>query len=171
MPRLADWQSFYVILGSSAAVMTGLQFVVMTIGTKARTVGGEGSVHAFGTPTIVHFCLVMMVSGVLCVPGQSFASLSFCLAATAIGGLIYTASALRLARRQSGYQPVLADWIWHFALPAVAYAVMAAGAIDIAWRTIAPLYVIAASSGLLLFTGIHNAWDAAVYLSLRQDEG
>jgi hypothetical protein len=31
MPSIAAWDNFYVIVGSSAAALTGLQFVVATL--------------------------------------------------------------------------------------------------------------------------------------------
>lgn len=34
------WESFYVIVGSSAAALTGLQFVVIALGAEARTMRG-----------------------------------------------------------------------------------------------------------------------------------
>jgi hypothetical protein len=33
---LADWESFYVIVGSSAGALTGLMFVVITLVADAR---------------------------------------------------------------------------------------------------------------------------------------
>src|SRR2546425_645622 len=51
------WESFYVIIVSSAAALTGLQFVVVVLGAEARSIGPE--VGAFGTPTVVHFCAVL----------------------------------------------------------------------------------------------------------------
>src|SRR5256885_15057167 len=54
------WESFYVIIGSSAAALTGLQFVVVVLGAEARSLGPE--VGAFGTPTVVHLCAVLLMS-------------------------------------------------------------------------------------------------------------
>jgi hypothetical protein len=48
------WENFYVIVGSSAAALTGLQFVVVVLGAEARSIRGP-ELGAFGTPTIVHF--------------------------------------------------------------------------------------------------------------------
>src|SRR5213079_244843 len=50
------WESFYVIIGSSAAALTGLQFVVVVLGAEARSIGPE--VGAFGTPTVIHYALL-----------------------------------------------------------------------------------------------------------------
>src|SRR5256886_3696562 len=63
------WESFYVIIGSSAAALTGLQFVVVVLGAEARSIGPE--VGAFGTPTVVHFCAVLLMSAILSVPWRA----------------------------------------------------------------------------------------------------
>jgi hypothetical protein len=52
---LGAWESFYVIVGSSAAALTGLQFVVIVLGAEVNALGLP-TTRAFGTPTIVHFC-------------------------------------------------------------------------------------------------------------------
>jgi hypothetical protein len=69
------------------------------------------------------------------------------------------------ARRQSSYTPVLSDWIWHVAMPLVAYATAAAAAgVLLRWPA-AALDMVAAAALLLLFIGIRNAWDAAVWIA------
>src|SRR2546429_568006 len=64
---LPTWESFYVIVGSSAAALTGLMFVVIPLVAETRQRSSQG-VSAFGTPTIVHFCLALFVSAVLSGP-------------------------------------------------------------------------------------------------------
>ena len=55
---LARWENFYVIVGSSAGALTGLQFVVMALIADAQAKATMHEVRAFGTPTVVHFlCL------------------------------------------------------------------------------------------------------------------
>jgi hypothetical protein len=65
---VAAWDNFYVIVGSSAAALTGLQFVVIALGAEARAIRGQ-TIGAFGTPTIVHFCAVLLVSAILSARG------------------------------------------------------------------------------------------------------
>ena len=166
--HLADWESFYVILGSAAAVMTGLQFVVITIDAGARN-SGQNEIDAFATPTVVHFCAVLLIAAKLCVPGETAGTVSVCMVLLGLALLAYTGRAMRLARNTI-YQPVLEDWIFHGILPIAAYALLFAAGLTAVWRINAALYIIAASSALLLFIGIHNAWDAAVYLSRRPPE-
>src|SRR5207245_4525121 len=58
---LGAWESFYVIVGSSAAALTGLQFVVVVLGAEVRALRAD-TVGAFGTPTIVHLCAALLIS-------------------------------------------------------------------------------------------------------------
>ena len=64
----AAWESFYVIIGSSAAALTGLQFVVIVLGAEISVGGNENATRAFGTPTIVHFCAVLLNSAIPSAP-------------------------------------------------------------------------------------------------------
>src|SRR5579862_5520437 len=67
MTELAAWVNFYVIVGSSAGALIGLQFVVITLFTN-MPIGentAEGS-SAYATPTVIHFGAVLLLSAVLC---------------------------------------------------------------------------------------------------------
>jgi hypothetical protein len=61
---LAGWANFYVIIGSSAGALTGLQFVVITLIAQARRPASRQDLRAFGTPAVVHFCAALLVSAV-----------------------------------------------------------------------------------------------------------
>ncbi len=170
LPPLTAWETFYVIVGSSAAALTGLQFVVIALGAEAKVLDVEAAVRAFGTPTVVHFCAVLLIGAILSTPGQTPPSLSLCLGACGLGGLGYACRVVVHARRQKGYAPVLSDWVWHAGLPLVAYTFLLAAGV-MTWRRPAPaLYAVAATALLLLFIGIHNAWDAAVYMAVKRKE-
>src|SRR5579872_948690 len=70
-PLLAQWQNFYVIAGSSAGALTGLQFVVMALIADSELTSGMQEVRAFGTPTVVHFCAALLISGIASAPWQT----------------------------------------------------------------------------------------------------
>jgi hypothetical protein len=55
MSELAKWDSFYVIVGSAAGVLIGLQFVVVTLVAQRPALRVAEAGSAFATPTIVHF--------------------------------------------------------------------------------------------------------------------
>src|SRR5215510_10760869 len=101
---LVRWANFYVITGSAAAALTGLQFVVITLGAQ-RNRGNVEANRAFGTPTIIHFCAVLLIAALIL----------------------------------QGNPPLA-------------------------------LFVVAGVTLLLLFIGIHNAWDAATFIALNQQQ-
>jgi hypothetical protein len=168
LPALAGWDSFYVITGSAAAAMTGLMFVVIALRAEAISEGFEGGVRAFGTPTVLHFCGVLLIAAILSIPRQTATTLSLCVGGTGIVGLALSMWVAVQARRQSSYAPVLSDWIWHVALPLVAYASVAAAAGVLPRSPAVALDMVAAASLLLLFIGIRNAWDAAVWIAAKR---
>ena len=47
---LRAWESFYVIVGSSAGALTGLQFVVLTLIGEAGGARSKDAIAAFGSP-------------------------------------------------------------------------------------------------------------------------
>ena len=71
MSEIAKWDSFYVIVGSAAGALIGLQFVVLTLIAERPPVGGAEAGAAFGSPTIVHFGATLFVSALLHVPWQT----------------------------------------------------------------------------------------------------
>src|ERR1700752_4538633 len=89
---LRAWESFYVIVGSSAGALTGLQFVAMTFVADARREGKRtpdvGS--AFGTPTLIHFLAVLLVSAILSAPWPALIGASIALSAVGISGVAYS---------------------------------------------------------------------------------
>ena len=169
---LEAWGNFYVIVGSSAGALTGLQFVVMTLiaQTSFSRTRGE-TISVFATPNVVHFCAVLLVASILSVPWNDLGHAGLAVTACGVLGTFYAVVVTRRARRQRGYEPVLEDWVWHTILPVIAYAaILAAGAMLDGDSTDA-LFVIAGAALLLVFVGIHNAWDTVTYLMTRGAPG
>jgi hypothetical protein len=164
-----EWESFYVILGSSAAALTGLMFVVVALQADKRLRSG-GAIAAFGTPTIVHFGAVLLLAALLTAPHPTEPILPAALVATGAAGLVYVACVIRRARRQNTYAPELSDWVWHGALPLGAYGALLVLGLVFERSADAALYGVGGVALLLLFIGIHNAWDAAVWIA-TQDQG
>jgi hypothetical protein len=170
MTTLAAWESFYVIVGSSAAALTGLQFVVISVvgADPDKLETGTEEIGAFGTPTVVHFCVTLLVAAIVSAPWHALGAVRWAIGLCGIGGLLYTGTVVRRARAQKGYRPVLEDWIWHAVLPAIAYVTLLVASISATGDGRSALFVIAAAALLLLYVGIHNAWDAVVYIALSR---
>ena len=169
-PALGEWESFYVIVGSSAAALTGLQFVVIALVAESRRRSSFREIDAFGTPTVVHFCAVLLIAAALSAPWRSLSGAALVLGACGVAGLVYSGIVTRRARRTTAYKPVIEDWVWHVVLPFVAYATLLAAAATLVRYTTAAMFAIGAVSLLLLFVGIHNAWDTVTYIAVEQQE-
>src|SRR2546427_8384300 len=106
------WENFYVIVGSSAAALTGLQFVVVVLGAEARSIR-DPELGAFGTPTIVHFCAVLLISAIISVPWHAVSSAGLALGASGVAGNVFMLGVIRRGRGQAGGakgdQPGLGD--------------------------------------------------------------
>ena len=71
------WENFYVIVGSSAGALIGLQFVVITlIATKPIVNDAQTAGAAFATPTIVHFGVVLLLSAIGNAPWNGLTSIA-----------------------------------------------------------------------------------------------
>ena len=81
----------------------------------------------------------------------------------ALSGVVYTIIVVRRMRLQSVYKPQFEDWLFHVLLPFVAYAILAVSAFAVRSHAREALFAVAAAALLLLFIGIHNAWDAIMY--------
>ena len=162
------WSNFYVIIGSSAGGLTGLTFVVIALVAETRSVRLTG-LRAFITPTIVHFGSTLGLSALLNVPGQTRIGIGILLAALGLWGTLYTlGTALNVRRTDPRYTPVASDWIWNVLLPLACYlALLLSGALAPAHVALS-LYITAGVSLLLLFIGIHNAWDIAVWFTAER---
>jgi hypothetical protein len=168
MKLLEGWDNFYVILGSAAAALIGLTFVVIALLADARRASSAG-VQGYITPTIVHFGCVLVVALYLSVPAHTRLSLSIGLAIGGIGTLIYSAAITYNVRRfAEQYAPVLEDWVWHVILPTMSYAALLGAAFLLWYRLQLSLYGVAAALTLLLVIGIHNALDVAVSVTVNR---
>ncbi|HKR62056.1 MAG TPA: hypothetical protein VJS64_20375 [Pyrinomonadaceae bacterium] len=165
---LRAWETFFFLIGSSGAALTGLQFVVIALIAEFRKKATTHEIEAFGTPTIVHFVAVLMVCAVLSAPWEGLSRLAVILDCFGIAGVIYILIVLKRARSQTTYRVVLEDWTWHVALPLVAYTLLAVSSVFLPSAAPRALFVIGAAVLLLLLIGIHNAWDTVTYITVAQ---
>lgn len=164
MTSVSEWESFYVIVGSSAGALIGLQFVVITLLADIPISPGlQRAGEAFLSPTIVHFAVVLLLAGVLSAPWHEAASATFVCGVIGVVAAVYSLNVARRLRRQTAYEPVFEDWLFHLLLPLVAYIMLAAAAFTARPHIRESLFVIAGAALLLLYCGIHNAWDAITY--------
>jgi hypothetical protein len=164
MTATAGWENFYVIVGSSAGALIGLQFVVITLIADMPIARGQAQAgDAFATPTIVHFGAVLLLSAILSAPWHGFAAAAVLWGLVGLSGIVYEIIVARCMRMQIVYTPEFEDWLFHVLLPFAAYATLAISAFAARPHLRDALFGVAAAALLLLFVGIHNAWDAVTY--------
>jgi len=167
---LSAWENFYIIVGSSAAALIGLQFVVITLIADRRPLLSAAALSAFGTPTVVHLGGALVVSAVMSAPwptlGGVGTSVGFCGGA----GILYTVITTRRALRQTTYKPVMEDWLWHILFPGTIYVTLAIVSPLLAAGSQVAYFVAGGAALGLLLIGIHNAWDTVTYVVLIEPE-
>jgi hypothetical protein len=174
MTGLEGWENFYVIVGSSAGALIGLQFVVITlIAAKPIARADAQAGGAFATPSVVHFGVVLLLSAIVSAPWNGIITVAVLWGLVGLCGVGYVGVVARRMRVQSAYQPVFEDWLFHVLLPFAAYTVLAISAYAAHSHARPALFLVGAAALLLLFIGIHNAWDAVTYqvfVRSRQEE-
>jgi len=160
MAELAAWDSFYVIVGSAAGALIGLQFVVMTLVAARPPLRAAEAGAAFATPTVIHFGSALLLSALLRVPWPSIVAAAAVWGLIGLCGVTYAVVVARRMRRQTFYHPEFEDWLFHAILPLAAYAILAISAFATPLHTREALFGVGGAALLLLFIGIHNAWDS-----------
>lgn len=169
---LAPWGNFYLITGSAAAALTGLQFIVQTLIASspirpAVNDDPEGAIAAFGTPTVVHLSAALLLSALMCAPWSTHAALRMALGILGVPAVVYSLIVLRRARSQKVYDTTAYDWTFHVLLPTAGYLSIVLVAAFLERFEAGALEMIAATTLLLLCLGIHNAWDTVTYLTIN----
>jgi ABC-type transport system involved in multi-copper enzyme maturation permease subunit len=163
MSELAEWDSFYLIVGGAAGALIGLQFVVLTLIAERPPLRVEQAGAAFVTPTIIHFSAALFLSALLRAPWQMIVIAAILWGLMGFSGVIYAAIVARRMRVQTTYQPQFEDWLFHVLLPLAAYATLALSAFAALSHVHEALFGVGGAVLLLLFVGIHNAWDNISY--------
>src|SRR5215831_9931579 len=116
MTPLAGWENFYVIVGSSAGALIGLQFVVITLIADLPVARGPVQAqasNAFATPTVVHFSAVLGLAAIASVPWRATVGPEILWGILGLVGIVYEIVIVRRMRSQPLYQPQFEDWLFH----------------------------------------------------------
>lgn len=170
LPLLSSWQNFAMILGTAAATLTGLMFVSITLisGYERHEAVLNAGISAFNSPTIVHFCAVLLTAILLSFPWPAFSTLGVVLGLLDIGVMVYLGLVMDQMRHMPGYHTPLHDWLWYLVFPGIAYIILFVAAVLLLSNPVVALYIISAVMIILLFIGIRNAWDLVTFLAVQR---
>jgi hypothetical protein len=166
---LGPWSSFYVMIGSSAAALTGLMFVVITLvnDSDRRTRRTPDGISTFSTPTVLHFCAPLFVAGTIAAPWETLRYPAIAIAALGAYGVVYISYLMVRSSRLKSYRPDIEDWVWYSVLPFCVYVSMCAGGLGLLWVPSKALFAVGGASLFLIFIGIRNSWDVVTYLAVN----
>ena len=110
------------------------------------------------------------LSAILSAPWATLKDPAHLVGLTAILGFLYVLIVFRRMLRQHAYQPQLGDWMFHLALPLIAYLSLFVGAGGMSHDQPWALFLVGGVALLQLCIGIHNAWDTVVYVVSRKEQ-
>src|SRR5262245_44995681 len=123
MPELSGWANFYVIVGTAAGALIGLQFVVMTlVANMPMSQSDSQAGNAYSTPTVVHFGIVLLLSAIGTAPWNEMVAIAVLWGLVGLGGIMYVLLTAWRMRSQTAYKSVFEDRLCHVRLPLAAYA-------------------------------------------------
>ncbi|HEY7993391.1 MAG TPA: hypothetical protein VID24_04240 [Candidatus Eremiobacteraceae bacterium] len=168
-PFLEPWGPFFTMTATAAATLIGLMFVVVTLVTGIeRTGDSEVGISTFSTPTVIHFGAALLVSAILIAPWPYLAGTFALVTLVGLAGVAHMSRVAGKARRLTVYDPDMEDWVWYTIFPFVAYAAVLVGGITVPFAPRAALWILGATTTLLIFIGIRNAWDVVTYLAMER---
>jgi hypothetical protein len=166
---LAAWQNFYGIIGTAAATLTGLLFVVITLvsGALGRVSTPWSGIRVFSTPNVLHFGTALLIAALMSAPWPMLWPAGLLVGLAGLWGVIYDFIVFWEVRHRLSYHLVLSDWLWYTLLPLLTYSALLVSGILLPIAAAPTLFVIAAATLLLVIMGIRNAWDVVTYMIIE----
>jgi hypothetical protein len=162
-----DWSEYFFMIGSSAAALIGLMFVVVTLTAGRDRPETDRGKHLYSSPVVWHLGVVLVLSGCAIAPtmtGTVYAAVSGGLALLGVG--IGVRNAIGIARVPiSGMENNAFDMWWYGIVPAIVYAGLGAAAFAIFLSSRWGASGVAAALMALLLVSIHAEWDLVTFLA------
>jgi hypothetical protein len=161
------WDGYFTLLGTAAAGLIGLLFVVVTLTSgydRDKVARGQS---LYMTPTMLHFAMVMAVSAMTLVPGLTAFRATALLAVATVVGLINTLWACHGIRVMAKAEnaPHWTDFWLYGVAPAVIYTALGAVCVGSALGADWAVHGLAILLLGLLLLGIRNAWDLITWIA------
>ena len=165
--QLETWHEFFILLGTAGLTLTGLLFVVISLGPRVAADRHAAGVRAFVSPNAVYFTSALVVSALFLVPGLAATVVGVLLCFGACASLVYLLYTRAHQQWRNGKLPLL-DWIWFVGLPPLSYLLLFCAGVGFLVEMSFALYGVATSLVLLVIIGIRNAWDLVLWTAQRQ---
>ena len=161
------WGDFFFLLGSAAAGLIGLLFVVVTLTSGTDRSQAQRGANLYMTPTAYHFGVTLFVSALAIAPALPAWAEGAIFTGVAFTGLFYAFRSTFGIRTVvlNGEPPHWTDrWFYGFA-PAAVYAAMFGAALAVWTRSACAPMALGGVLLVLLLLGIRNAWDLVTWIA------
>ena len=168
--QVHTWVEFYLIVGGAAGALTGLMFVVVSVGPHVITERTAPQRRAFITPVLVYFVCALSISACMTMPTMTPSALATLLLLGGVCGLGYVVWIRVYPLWRAGKLGV-DDLIWYVTLPIVGFLALVAAAVAVAVHIDYSLEIVALAALIFLVTGIRNSWDLILWMAQRPKDG
>lgn len=163
------WNEYFFMVGSSAAALIGLMFVVVTLTTGRDRQEVEYGKHLYTSPIVWQLGVVLALSGGAIAPTITPDVFGWVSGALALFG-IATGVRNAIGIKRSAVSPATTfDSIWYGLVPAAVYLGLGASAVGVLQGQWWASSAVAAALMALLLISIHAEWDLVTFLAPRAD--
>jgi len=161
---LQAWETFYLVIGTSAGALVGVMFIVATLTADLAVDQLNRGTVIYQSPTVFHLGVIVAVGALALIPDHLMPFAAVLFAALGACGFAYSALTLwRTFERYEFYQATPWDRLFFGLLPAFCYVLMIAGGVAVFFAPEVAAELVAAATLLLLLVSIRNAWDIATF--------
>lgn len=160
------WGEYFFMIGSSAAALIGLMFVVVTLTAGRDRDEVERGKHLYTSSIVWHLAVVLVLSGGAIAPTirsdlYGYASGGLALIGVAMG----IRSAVGIARRPGAPDAAGFDMFWYGVAPAIVCVCLGGAALAVLSAAQWAATAVAGALMALLLVSIHAEWDLVTYLA------
>ena len=165
-PMFDRWGEYFFMVGSSAAALIGLMFVVVTLTAGRERSELEPGKRLYTSPIVWHLGIVLALSGAAEMPPMTARLFGMACGLAAVIGIVsgiritVGISRAKLASNHTNY-----DACWYGAAPVAVYIALGASAVGLLADKEGGLTAAALSIMALLLVSIHNEWDLVTFLA------
>jgi hypothetical protein len=157
------WHEFFLLIGTAGLTLTGLLFVVVSLGPRVVAGSPETGLRAFITPNVFYFSTTLIVSAVLLIPPLSPLLIGTFLCVGSLGSLGYLVYAGTHQQWRTSKLPAV-DWVFYACLPTLAFVLLLVSGVGFFLGWSLSMHGVGLALILLLFAGIRNAWDLVIWM-------
>ncbi len=165
------WENFYLMMGSSAAALIGLLFIVASLSAERESTSVRRGTRIYASPIVFHLGVVVLASAVAMIPHISLPAICILAGVCALAGMIYSFLVARLLRGNP--PPPGFDWtdFWFYGIaPFLIYLVLGLTALCFRLQPNAIPLALGVIVLSLLILCVRNAWDLVLYLAPHPKE-